>query len=401
MSRQEASSDVPDPRDFSKTIIPELADLDSLLRCHICKDFLKTSVLTPCGHTFCSICIRKYLQKENKCPLCLSELTESMLQKEFLVQEICKSFLKVREPLLNHLRAKTDEDTFNDVEEIQILETRKRTFQPSQQEVGIERKKKKNVIGNLLMKKPSKQKMGQCPICEEYFPITILETTHIDECLKNPRQRKPSSSEIIDVGNYVKTPTCNDPRIAHEQIDSISDLEEIRKINVHTESYLKSGLKKSKESRLPKLDFQSISISQLKQRLGSLGLPTNGSKQQMISRYNHYEMLWNSNFLDSIDPVDENELKKQLSKWESRNLEMHQTSGKSITNMLRSNKVNNTGANMMKLFKTDRFDRKGWLLHHKRIFSELKQEALASNKKATEQKRAIDGERTQINLPRK
>lgn len=50
--------------DFTTTSIPSLYQLDTLLRCHICKDFLKVPVLTPCGHTFCSLCIRTHLNNQ-------------------------------------------------------------------------------------------------------------------------------------------------------------------------------------------------------------------------------------------------------------------------------------------------------------------------------------------------
>ena len=57
---------ITDPTDFAKTKIPDLEQWDTLLRCHICKDFLKVPVLTPCGHTFCSLCIRKYINNSAK-----------------------------------------------------------------------------------------------------------------------------------------------------------------------------------------------------------------------------------------------------------------------------------------------------------------------------------------------
>ena len=100
----EINAKVSDPSDFSKTKLPQLSQLDSLLRCHICKDFIKVPVLTPCGHTFCSLCIRGYIDVKARCPLCLNELRESMLRGDILVNGVILCYKSLRGDLIEKLK---------------------------------------------------------------------------------------------------------------------------------------------------------------------------------------------------------------------------------------------------------------------------------------------------------
>jgi hypothetical protein len=45
-------------------------------RCPICSDIYTLPVRTPCGHTFCTKCLRKSLQPQRTCPCCRTDLTK-------------------------------------------------------------------------------------------------------------------------------------------------------------------------------------------------------------------------------------------------------------------------------------------------------------------------------------
>jgi len=48
-----------------------MRQLESSLKCAICKEFLETPMmLKDCFHVYCSICIRRWFQKSDKCPSC-------------------------------------------------------------------------------------------------------------------------------------------------------------------------------------------------------------------------------------------------------------------------------------------------------------------------------------------
>lgn len=196
---EEQVRNVTDPRDFLRTRLPELVDLDTLLRCHICKDFIKSPVLTPCAHTFCSLCIREYLNRELRCPLCLAELRESMLKSEFLVSEVISSYMEVRSKLLDILDSKKvvlegdtsiveilpscdEREIVADDDDLQIIETREsRPAKRNAETVMMNRKRirkepGKSNISSMFGKSKSSapQEEANCPICQKAsFSIAI------------------------------------------------------------------------------------------------------------------------------------------------------------------------------------------------------------------------------------
>jgi E3 ubiquitin-protein ligase RAD18 len=96
----EQSFDLPDSTDWLDTPLSLLAPLESSLRCQVCKDFFDTPVITSCSHTFCSLCIRRCLSTEGKCPTCRSGDQELKLRRNWLVQEILEAFKNARETTL-------------------------------------------------------------------------------------------------------------------------------------------------------------------------------------------------------------------------------------------------------------------------------------------------------------
>ncbi|KAK6363524.1 E3 ubiquitin-protein ligase rad18 [Orbilia blumenaviensis] len=101
--------DIPDPTDWLQTPIPGLQALESSLRCQVCKELFTAPKVTSCGHTFCSLCIRRYLSTSSKCPTCMKPDEEPRLRDNILVSELVGSFNTIRKQLLDTLRAKEKE----------------------------------------------------------------------------------------------------------------------------------------------------------------------------------------------------------------------------------------------------------------------------------------------------
>lgn len=93
-----------DPSDWPAHF-PELRQIDELLRCPICKEYFETSLVSSnCGHTFCSLCLRRCLaQQDHHCPSCRVKLTESDLYPNRLVDNLLVVFRKGRGKLLETL----------------------------------------------------------------------------------------------------------------------------------------------------------------------------------------------------------------------------------------------------------------------------------------------------------
>lgn len=275
---------VSDPSDFTPTGVPKLFELDSLLRCHICKEFLQAPMLTHCGHSFCSVCIRKYLIHTPQCPICSKELREASLQRNILLEQVVVSFRGVRDDLLEKLKVVKKEARVRaeDVTEVQVIEindddleivyetTRKRKV--DQHSHGLDalfkRRKSPDQMSDTTVK------MAPCPICSKQFPLDKLESEHIDICLNTPLLQSDSPQ------------TFTPKEVEH--------------------SYQK----------LTKLDFAGISTNSLKQKLTKLELPTTGTRNQLEQRYNEYLIIWNAN-CDSIQPKNPKVLRKQVAQWEA------------------------------------------------------------------------------------
>ncbi|RMZ84730.1 hypothetical protein DV737_g920, partial [Chaetothyriales sp. CBS 132003] len=97
--------DVADSTDWLATPLSSLMPIESSLRCQVCKDFYTTPMMTSCSHTFCSLCIRRYLSQEGKCPACREPDQEIRLRRNWAVQELVAGFVEARDGLLGFARA--------------------------------------------------------------------------------------------------------------------------------------------------------------------------------------------------------------------------------------------------------------------------------------------------------
>ena len=104
----DTSFDIPDSTDWLDTPLSLLAPLESSLRCQVCKDFFDNPVITSCSHTFCSLCIRRCLSTEGKCPVCRSSDQETKLRRNWIVQELLEAFQNARPSVLDLARKARD-----------------------------------------------------------------------------------------------------------------------------------------------------------------------------------------------------------------------------------------------------------------------------------------------------
>lgn len=88
--------DVPDSTDWLPTPLSAFAAVEAALRCQVCKDFYKTPMITSCSHTFCSLCIRRALSNDGKCPLCRASEQELKLRSNWSMEEAVEAFSRAR-----------------------------------------------------------------------------------------------------------------------------------------------------------------------------------------------------------------------------------------------------------------------------------------------------------------
>jgi len=91
---------VTDASDWSGTPVASLAPVESALRCQVCKEFYSTPMITTCAHTFCSLCIRRCLTNDGRCPACRTEDQPSRLRRNWVVEELVQAFESARPDIL-------------------------------------------------------------------------------------------------------------------------------------------------------------------------------------------------------------------------------------------------------------------------------------------------------------
>ncbi|KAK3824890.1 MAG: hypothetical protein J3Q66DRAFT_97266 [Benniella sp.] len=91
--------DITDALDWPEEFSP-LREIDSQLRCPICKDLLRAAMMLQCHHNFCSECIRRHLDKESTCPACRVSTSTSHMRRNVALDEIANSFKDCRSTLL-------------------------------------------------------------------------------------------------------------------------------------------------------------------------------------------------------------------------------------------------------------------------------------------------------------
>lgn len=309
--------EVTDPSDWSKCEFPELADLDSYLRCQVCKDFLKAPVLTTCGHTFCSICIRRSITESNKCPVCLEETYESGLRKVLLLDNIVRWFSQNRKELQDKLQPEhindSQEQENSDINESSYVVTNNSKGKANQNTPNFSIPRDvsnipihNEITSDLPNEKTEKEVLAECPICGAFMPLSEIQGSHIDKCLTSG-DRDKSRHQNLD------QPRPNGQKAARSKnLNNFFDKPD-KNSNLNS-SQLQPNSVKNKQ-RLANLDT-SISTSRLKEKLNSLHLSSSGTRNQMEQRMKEYINLYNAN-LDSINPASDRVVVDRLQKWEA------------------------------------------------------------------------------------
>ena len=101
----DSSFDLPDSTDWIKTTLPSFEPLEAALRCEICKEFYNNPVITSCHHTFCSICIRRCITADGKCPSCMTVCSSDKLAPNIAIREVVTRFQEARPKAMELARA--------------------------------------------------------------------------------------------------------------------------------------------------------------------------------------------------------------------------------------------------------------------------------------------------------
>nr|CAD7428202.1 unnamed protein product [Timema monikensis] len=349
---------------------PGLKALDDLLRCGICYDYLRTSLITICSHNYCSLCIRKYLLYKTQCPKCFEETVETQLRNNRVIDEIVIIYTKLKDPLINSLQfggcmksfqphlendhsAKgvskdSDENNIeNETKNEQIFSStqKNQSKHVSNRLCTPKAKTSKNVTNSHLKSPVFKSSMPRdhhsaSKNLNSLFENEIMPSTSISKHIQLPSQLQDKEKTPI---KEIVIPSLFSPKKSSKPKEFIKlkcpicsvDIPE-HHINRHLDSCLKepdrNTEKTEKRQPLPKLVYHLMKESDLKKQLKQLGLSTQGDRKILENRHQRFTVLYNSE-CDSLRPCPVAELIQQLEREEKEERDSLSTS--SSHNMLR------------------------------------------------------------------
>ncbi|KAK4158274.1 hypothetical protein C8A00DRAFT_39467 [Chaetomidium leptoderma] len=304
--------DVPDSTDWLGTPLAGVMQVEQAFRCHVCKDFYNSPMITSCNHTFCSICIRRCLSVDGKCPLCRALDQESKLRGNWALREAVDAFVKSRDAMLQFARAPVAVSTPRSPkrkatelgEPMQEAQENKRprmttrsskarateaTAAIMQEEVDVPDSEDTADYEPEPGIFAAEDGLAACPICWARMKPWQVDR-HIDNsCPGSPQPQKTSSSTANNRGgnsfSSARNPFQNPPTPT-----------------------------KAPE-RLPAVAYSMLKDIALRKKMSELGLSTAGPRQMLEKRHQEWITIWNAN-CDSARPKKRSELLQDLEIWE-------------------------------------------------------------------------------------
>ena len=355
---------ISDSTDWLPTPLSAIAPLESSLRCQVCKDFFDTPMITTCSHTFCSLCIRRYLSQEGRCPACRQNDSESKLRRNWVVEELVTNFKESRKSLLDIARQTTSRE--DDIDTQRPRKRRKVEADLSTRQMPTRSTRSQARKGAV---RPSQESLRTD---EE---IADSESEYEDEPEKSAHFSSPISDPVSapDDG-LIACPGCG-RRMKEEAVfthldtctSNTGEATSPQKNAKSTSIAYTQPSGTNQRERLPTLAYSMLNDNALRKKLKELGISHQGPKLLMQKRHTEWVNLWNANS-DSRTPRSKRELLKELEVWE-------RTQGRQIAHNIGPNGV------MAKDFDSDAYVRS-----NKNDFDDLIRKAREKAKANTEDK---------------
>ncbi|KAL8797916.1 MAG: hypothetical protein Q9182_007122 [Xanthomendoza sp. 2 TL-2023] len=366
MNTDASSLDVADSSDWLQTTFPKLAPFESALRCQVCKDFFNTPMITTCSHTFCSLCIRRCLTNDGKCPTCRAPDQELRLRLNWTVQEIVETFQLAR-PSLTSLASHSS--AYSEVERSTAkrkLAATDRVDDADEPTFAVQRRKTRSQA-NQQLRNSEPEPAGEGRLSEPCSNLLGATTRPFDD---------EPSTEVVEGNGSAACPICGQ-RMQEEAVflhldthDGSSKTlspEPTKRQRSPSVEIERSRTRLKPPERLPQLNYSLMKDAALRKKLSDLGIPNTGPRSLLIRRHAEWINIVNAN-ADSSRPRSKREMLRELDVWD-------RSTGRSITNG--GGELKNGGSVMRK-----DFDAASWSLNHKSDFQDLISKARQSGRSA-------------------
>nr|ACQ58686.1 E3 ubiquitin-protein ligase RAD18 [Anoplopoma fimbria] len=320
-----------------------LKNVEALLRCPICFDFLNISMMTKCSHNFCSLCIRKFFCFKLQCPVCNTQATEQDLGTNRLLDDLVVNFQAARQQLskahfesppispktpASAVKCKTPRERgqkCNSSVLSHFFQKRPKTSptKESQRDGSVaqcaQRRKTQTAHTHNANDADLHSATAQLPVVVKEEPMdvegasiqgltSVKQEAGVSHSTSTGVEMAHSSSPSKDVKPVIKVecPVC-----------SVSVPQQF--INKHLDTCLTRGEKKESlrsslgNARRPmtKLVYNLLSMQELKRRLKECHLSMQGSRDQLIKRHQDFVQIYNAQ-CDSLNPKSAEDIAKEL-----------------------------------------------------------------------------------------
>jgi len=277
-----------------------LKKLSQSLECAICGDFFTAPVMSPCCHTFCSVCIRRTLSVHKaECPACRLPLQESQLLPNRRLEET----VKVLKGIIQN--EKKREKTPQRKPMVQSTETNdtnpvlsKKPSPLKKPTLGL----KQNAKGTLFQ--PSAPTLGT----KRKANGTLFQPS-----AKRKKTTQPLKSLFAKVQPKVVCPGCG-IKIVHFRINTHLDKEcpsttqGVKFIQSRSREYIKPKIRKLKS--MPALLYQKLSLKEIRAECEKEELPTHycaKNKEELVRLHRELRIRVNAE-CDSLNPRSKAEI---------------------------------------------------------------------------------------------
>ncbi|KAL5349257.1 E3 ubiquitin-protein ligase rad18 [Pseudogymnoascus australis] len=257
---KDATFDVPDPTDWKGTALHGLAAVESPMRCQICKEFMTTPMMTSCGHTFCSLCIRRCLANDGLCPACRTRDQEFKLRANKSMGEVIESFQQIRASALEIART------------------------PSLSDSRAQKRKRDASISN-----------GQ--------DLEKRRTRSSARIASQEPLESPTDATYIEQSDGANGPGGH----SSSESNNISGPSVTTNLRLQRPSF--------DPTPLPTLNYSLLNDTNLRKKLKDLGISNTGNRPALERRHREWLTLWNAN-CDAAKPRSKAELLRELDTWE-------------------------------------------------------------------------------------
>ncbi|CAL8336892.1 unnamed protein product [Lota lota] len=313
-----------------------LKNVDALLRCPICFDFVSIAMMTKCSHNFCSLCIRKCLSFKLQCPVCNSSTTEQDLRNNRILDDLVTSFQSTRQQLSKVSFDSPPRSPFTPTSAIRCSTPRARG--PARDGSILSHFFQKGLKASPSTatqhggSTPRVSRTGIQTACTQASSQTELRLANASPgvAMKEEPQEEEvgfEGKEKMEISSSVAQAPTASSLAAEEDVKPVVKVEcpvcsvgiSQQMINKHLDSCLTRGEKKeSLRSSLVcsmkpmgKLVYNLLSLQDLRRRLRECHLSTQGPRDQLVRRHQEFVHAYNAQ-CDSLMPKSAEEIAKEV-----------------------------------------------------------------------------------------